>query len=180
MKRFLLLLAFGLFAAAPAYAALKAGDIAPEISVPASLAGKQFHFSLNDALKKGPVVVYFYPAAFTTGCTIEAHEFAANMDRFKALGASVVGVSRDSIATLDKFSVSECQSKFPVASDLSGAVTNAYDARLNDEHSDRISYVIVPGANGQGKILYQYRSLDPDLHVDNTIAAIEGWKKDTK
>src|SRR4030088_405350 len=104
----------------PAYGALPDGAKAPDFSTAASLAGKQFKFALADALKKGPVVLYFYPAAFTPGCTIEAHNFADAMDDFQKLGATVIGVSHDSIQTLDKFSLTECRSKFPVAADADG------------------------------------------------------------
>ena len=101
----------------PASATLKVGDAAPDFTAPATLGGHEFTFRLQEALKQGPVVVYFYPAAFTKGCTIEAHDFAEAMPQFRKLGASVIGVSHDDIATLNKFSVSECQSKFPVAAD---------------------------------------------------------------
>src|SRR5437879_4156793 len=100
---------------APALAALKAGDKAPDFTAQASLGGKVFTYSLADALKKGPVVLYFYPAAFTKGCTIEAHLFADATDKYKTLGATVIGVSNDNIDTLNKFSISECRSKFAVA-----------------------------------------------------------------
>src|ERR1700761_9448970 len=115
-KRFWLVMAI-MLAPLPAEAALKVGQPAPDFTARATLGGKEFTFSLRQALKKGPVVVYFYPAAFTQGCTIEAHEFAAAMPDYRAAGASVIGVSHDDIATLDKFSTSECQSKFPVAAD---------------------------------------------------------------
>src|SRR4030095_7286303 len=118
------------FLAAAAHAALKAGDAAPDFRTQASLAGNQFTFSLPDALKRGPVVLYFYPAAFTSGCTIEAHDFAEAVDSYRALGASVIGVSRDDIQTLQKFSVSECRNKFAVASDRDQKIMKAYDAVL--------------------------------------------------
>ena len=103
----------------PAFAALKQGDKAPDFSAKASLAGKEFDFSLKDALKKGPVVVYFYPSAFTGGCNIEAHTFAENKEKFDAAGASIIGVSRDSIARLNAFSADPqyCAGKIAVASD---------------------------------------------------------------
>src|SRR5512139_1742641 len=104
-------------AAIPALAALKPGEKAPDFSAQASLGGSVFAFSLADALKRGPVVLYFYPAAFTEGCTIEAHDFAEATDAYRALGATVIGVSHDNIDTLKKFSVSECRSKFAVAAD---------------------------------------------------------------
>jgi peroxiredoxin Q/BCP len=100
-----------------ALAALQVGAPAPDFTTQASIGGTVFTYSLRDQLKKGPVVLYFYPAAFTKGCTIEAHDFADATDRYKELGATVVGVSHDTIDTLNKFSVSECRSKFPVAAD---------------------------------------------------------------
>src|SRR5258705_8746014 len=128
--------------AVPAWAALPDGTKAPDFSTDASLAGKSFKFSLADALKKGPVVLYFYPAAFTPGCTVEAHEFAEATDKFKALGATVIGVSHDPIEKLNKFSVSECRNKFELSSDPDGSVTKAYDAVLaaKPEYADRTSY----------------------------------------
>jgi thioredoxin-dependent peroxiredoxin len=164
--------------AAPVYAALKTGAQAPDFSTEATLAGKPFKFSLADALKKGPVVLYFYPAAFTKGCTIEAHEFAEATDKFKALGATVIGVSHDPIDTLNKFSVSECRNKFAVASDADQSITKAYDAVLaaKPEYANRTSYVIAP----TGKIIYEYTAMDPEQHVGNTMAAVEKWKADHK
>ena len=154
----------------PALAALNVGDPAPDFSTQASLGGKEFTYSLSEALKAGPVVLYFYPAAFTKGCTVEAHDFAEAMPEFKALGASVVGVSNDSIETLNKFSVSECQSKFPVASDRSQRIMKSYDAVLlwKTSYANRVSYVI----STDGKVAYSYTSLDPGRHVANTLAAV--------
>ena len=115
--------------AVPAFAALKNGGKAPEFTAKASLAGKAFEFSLKDALKKGPVVVYFYPSAFTGGCNIEAHTFAENKDKFDAAGATIIGVSRDSIERLNAFSADPqyCAGKIAVASDADGAIAKAYD-----------------------------------------------------
>jgi peroxiredoxin len=171
------LLTFALLAL-PAYAALKPGDIAPDFTAPASLGGNEFSFSLAEALKKGPVVLYFYPAAFTKGCTIEAHEFAEAIDKYKALGASVIGVSHDDIATLKKFSTSECRSKFPVAADTDQHIMKAYDAVMTrkPEYANRTSYVIAP----DGRILYEYTDLDPTHHVANTLAALQAWKAEQK
>src|SRR4051794_25810358 len=117
--------AVAIFAFAPllGMAALKPGDKAPDFSTEASLDGKVFSFVLADALKRGPVVLYFYPAAFTEGCTIEAHNFAEATDKYKALGAMVIGVSHDDIATLKRFSVSECRSKFAVAADTNRTIS---------------------------------------------------------
>ena len=175
------LFALGLFAASltlPAYAALDIGEQAPDFTAQASLGGKVFTFSLADALKKGPVVLYFYPAAFTKGCTIEAHDFASAMGKYKALGASVIGVSHDGIEKLKKFSVSECRSKFPVASDADQRIMKAYDAVLptKPKYANRTSYVIIPG----GKIIYTYTNLHPDQHVGNTLAVLRKWESTRK
>jgi thioredoxin-dependent peroxiredoxin len=157
----------------PVFAALKPGAPAPEFKTQATLAGHPFTFELADALKTGPVVLYFYPAAFTSGCTVEAHEFAEATEKFKALGATVIGVSHDSIETLNRFSVSECRSKFPVASDPDVKISKAYDAQLLfTSYSNRTSYVITP----DGKILYAYSALSPDKHVQNTLAAVAKWR----
>ena len=178
MKRLLLVVLGSGLLAAPLYAALAPGAAAPDFTTQATLAGKPFSFSLADALKKGPVVLYFYPAAFTPGCTIEAHEFAEASDKFKALGATVIGVSHDDIDKLNKFSVSECRNKFAVASDGDQKITKAYDAVLKQkpEYANRTSYVIAP----DGKIIYEYTALSPEKHVENTMAAVEKWKADHK
>ncbi len=164
--------------AIPAYAALPDGAKAPDFSTDASLAGKEFKFSLADALKKGPVVLYFYPAAFTPGCTVEAHEFAEATAKFKQLGATVIGVSHDPIEKLDRFSVSECRNKFAVASDADGGIMKAYDSVLPDhpEYANRTSYVIAPS----GEIIYSYTAMNPDKHVENTLAAVKKWQDDHK
>jgi len=156
---------------AQSYAALAPGAVAPDFTTQATLAGKPFTFSLADALKKGPVVLYFYPAAFTPGCTIEAHEFAEATDKFKALGATVIGVSHDDIDKLNKFSVSECRNKFAVASDADQSITKAYEAVMAKapQYADRTSYVIAQS----GKIVYEYTAMDPSKHVENTMAAVE-------
>jgi peroxiredoxin len=164
--------------AAPVFAALPDGTKAPDFSSEASLAGKTFQFSLAKALKKGPVVLYFYPAAFTPGCTAEAHDFAEATAKFKALGATVIGVSHDPIDKLNKFSVSECRNKFAVASDADGSVMKAYDAVLpiKPEWANRTSYVIAP----TGEIIYSYTDLKPDAHVENTMAAVKKWQDEHK
>jgi len=154
-----------------ALAQLHPGDGAPAFSTQASLGGKVFSFDLSEALKKGPVVLYFYPAAFTTGCTIEAHDFAEHIDEYHKLGATVIGVSGDGIDKLNKFSVSECRGKFPVAADANLKIATAYDAKLGIgpvAYANRTSYVIAP----DGKIAYAYTSLDPAEHVSNTLAAL--------
>src|ERR1700726_4140974 len=128
MKRFLVGALLTGVMTLPAFAALKEGDRAPDFSAKASLAGKEFSFSLADALKKGPVVVYFYPSAFTKGCDLEAHTFAEMKDQFDAAGATIIGVSADSIARLNQFSADPeyCAGKFPVASDAKGDISSSY------------------------------------------------------
>src|ERR1700722_17414768 len=160
--------------AVPAFAALPDGTKAPDFSTDASLARKTFHFSRARALKKGPVVLYFSPAAFTPGCTVEAHEFAEATDKFTAMGATVIGVSHDPIDKLNKFSVSECRNKFAVASDADQSITKAYDTVLaaKPEYANRTSYVIAP----TGEIIYSYTDLKPDAHVENTMAAVKKWQ----
>jgi thioredoxin-dependent peroxiredoxin len=177
MHRFVTLALSSILLASPLYAALKPGAQAPAFTTQATLAGKPFTFSLADALKNGPVVLYFYPAAFTKGCTVEAHEFAEATDKFKALGATVIGVSHDSIDTLNKFSISECRNKFAVASDADKTISKAYDATLFfTSYSSRTSYVIAPN----GTIIYEYTALNPDKHVENTMNAIENWQAQHK
>ena len=167
------LLSLGLMTRA-ANATLAVGAKAPDFTAQASLGGKEFTFSLSDALKKGPVVLYFYPAAFTTGCTIEAHDFAEATDRFKALHATVIGVSHNNVATLDKFSVSECRSKFAVAADPDKKVITAYDVVLakHPEYADRTSFVIAPNH----KVVFAYTNLEPDNHVALTMQAVQDWR----
>lgn len=157
----------------PARAALDIGDDAPDFTTSAALGGSIYKFSLAESLKKGPVVLYFFPAAFSDGCSIEAREFAEAMPRFAALGASVVGVSADDIDALAKFSVQACQSRFPVASDPALSVIKSYDAvmKTRPEYANRITYVIAPN----GKIVYHYMSLNPTRHVERTLEALRGW-----
>ena len=174
MKRILALLCVATLAAtAPALAALKVGDKAPDFTLQASLGGTVSTFHLADALKSGPVVLYFYPAAFTKGCTIEAHMFADAIPEYKKLGATVIGVSHDDIEKLNRFSVSECRSKFAVAADTDQAVMKAYDAVLTQapQYANRTSYVIAP----DDTILYTYTNLQPDKHVENTLAAVRAY-----
>lgn len=161
--------------ATAALAALDTGTKAPDFTAQASLGGQVFTFSLAAALQKGPVVLYFYPAAFTRGCTIEAHDFADAIDQYKALGATVIGVSHDTIDTLNRFSVSDCRKKFPVAADPTLQVAREYDAILPEHptYANRTSYVIAP----DGTIIYTYTNLDPSQHVANTLAALRAWEK---
>ena len=171
MNRLLILVAA--FLASPAIAALNVGALSPDFSADASLGGSVYRYHLKDALKKGPVVLYFYPAAFTKGCTIEAHEFAEAMDKYAALGASVIGVSHDGIDILKQFSVSECGGKFPVAADPEHKISASYDAIMPGriQYANRTSYVIAPN----GTIIYEYTHLDPGKHVENTLNALRQW-----
>jgi peroxiredoxin len=163
-----------LTSAAPSFAALKVGDQAPDFQAKASMAGKELNFTLSAGLKKGPVVLYFYPAAFTPGCTLEAHAFAEAVDEFKALGASVIGVSHDEIAKLNQFSTSECRGKFAVVADPDRRIMQAYDSVLpsNPMLANRTSYVITP----DGRIIYSFTDMKPDLHVANALSALRTWK----
>jgi len=176
MKKILAALAVGALAVAatPALAALSVGAKAPEFQTAATLGGKAYSFDLDAALKKGPVVLYFFPAAFTTGCTIEAHEFADAADQYKALGATVIGVTAGNVDRLAEFSTSECRSKFPVAADPNLAIAKDYGATLAvfPGHSNRTSYVITP----DHKILFVYSNLDPSQHVVLTLQALKDWR----
>ena len=158
-----------------AWAALDIGEKAPDFTAPAALGGQQFKYSLAESLAKGPVVLYFFPAAFSVGCSAEAHEFAESIGKFEALGASVIGVSTDDIETQVKFSTQACQGKFPVASDSGKAVVKSYDAAMMilPDYANRISYVITPDQS----IVYSYQSLNPSKHVTNTLAALQEWGK---
>ena len=161
-----------------AWAALQVGAKAPDFTTKAALGGKEFTFSLADALKKGPVVLYFFPAAFTPGCTQEAHEFAEATDQFTALGATVIGVTAGNANRVTEFSSVECRNKFAVAADPDQKVIKEYDAVLKKkpEYSDRTSYVIAP----DGSILMTYTNLDPSEHVTRTMAAVKAWRDQHK
>lgn len=155
----------------PALAALDIGEPAPRFSAQAALDGKPFTYSLAAELAKGPVVVYFFPAAFSSGCSLEAHAFAEAMDQFKALGTGVIGVSTDDLETLAKFSSQACQGKFPVASDASKDISKGFDALMQTrpDYANRISYVVAPN----GSIAYFYQSLNPAKHVEKMLGALK-------
>ncbi|MDM0073215.1 peroxiredoxin [Variovorax sp. J2P1-59] len=161
--------AFGVVA--PAGAALDIGQPAPSFSAPAALGGKPFTYSLSAALAKGPVVLYFFPAAFTVGCSLEAHAFAEAVDKFAAMGTTIIGVSTDDIDTLTKFSNQACQGKFPVASDATKSISQSFDALMQTrpDFANRISYVIAPN----GTVAAHYQNLDPDKHVEKMLAAVK-------
>jgi peroxiredoxin len=157
-------------------AALPQGARAPQIVTQGALDGKPFAFNLRAALRRGPVVLYFYPKAFTQGCTLEAHAFAEAADDFAAAGASVVGMSNDDLPTLQRFSTEACRSKFPVAI-ASPATIAAYDVALKRDGlpaglSDRTSYVIAPG----GRIRMVHSNLDYRDHVRLTLAAVQALR----
>lgn len=160
-----------------ALAALKPGDGAPAFTIEAAQAGKDFSFSLRQALEKGPVILYFYPKSFTSVCTVEAHEFAEAMEEFAVLGASVIGVSSDKIATQREFSSKECRDKFPVGADPEFKVINAYDAAFKIPvagamFANRISYVIAP----DGKILSVVDDSGATTHIQNALAVVKRWR----
>ena len=163
--------------ALPAFAALKEGAQAPAFSAPAYLAGQPFTFKLADALKQGPVVVYFFPAPHTKGCNVEAHLFSQAIDQFKAEHATVIGVTAGNLGQLAAFSkeADHCSGKFPVAADKGAKIAKEYDALLlmKPGWSDRTSYVIAPS----GKITHVYSSLDPTKHVEETLTAVKALEK---
>ncbi len=174
MRRTLLTSVFGAalsLAATGAQAALAVGAAAPDFNADAAVGGQPFKFSLAGTLKKGPVVLYFYPKAFTSGCTIEAHLFAEATDKFAALGATVIGISNDDIDTLKKFSVEACRNKFAVAADADAKIIRSYDAQLAAliDMAGRISYVI----GRDGKIAFAYQDSDPEAHVTQTLKAVQ-------
>lgn len=196
MKTMILGLLLSSVVAQPALAALKPGTNAPNFSTQASVAGKDFQFSLADALKKGPVVVYFYPSAYTGGCNIEAHTFAVNQEKFAAAGATILGVSHDSIARLNDYSADPeyCAGKFAVASDPDGAIAKSYDLKVMEakpgfkdtrgneiDHAftERTTFVIAPDS----KVVAVFSSADdkisPADHVTKSLDAVKelGAKK---
>lgn len=161
---------------APGIAALQQGAKAPDFTLNAAQGGKPFSLSLKQALKKGPVVLYFFPAAFTPGCTLEAHLFAEASDDFNRLGARVVGVTAGNIERVAEFSRSECRDKFAVAADPGAKVAARYDATMRRPDgsmlSNRTSFVIAPN----GTILMSYTDPKPQAHVEKTMAAVRAWK----
>lgn len=186
MLRLLAAAALCALIASPAAAALKTGEKAPAFTLPGALDGHDYTFDLAAALKKGPVVVYFYPKAFTSGCSAEAHDFAEHMGDFKAFGASVIGVSGDKIASLMAFSQKDCGSKFPVAADTNGEVIGKYDVALPallaktalqlDHASNRTSYLVAP----DGTVLAVHSASDASKHVSSMLAALKSWKTEHK
>ena len=160
--------------ASPGAAALQKGAKAPEIATIGAVGGKTFKLSLHDQLKHGPVVLYFFPKAFTKGCTLEAHAFSEAVPEFKKAGARVIGMSADNVETLKKFSTEECRSAFPVAS-ATPAIQKAYDVAWAEHPglTTRTSYVIAR----DGRIVMVHDDLDWSQHVAQTLAAVKALKK---
>lgn len=158
---------------AAAIPALNVGVAAPDFTTTGALAGERFNMHLREQLRNGPVVLYFYPRAFTEGCTLEAHAFSEAAIEFRRLGARVIGMSADDYDTLRRFSVEACRNAFPVAT-ASPATIAAYDVRLRADAplTNRTSYVIAPN----GRIIYAYSDLDWRNHVTNTLAAVREWR----
>jgi peroxiredoxin len=186
MKRLVLSCAVLGCLAMPAWAALNAGQSAPDFQAQASFAGKATPYSLKDALKKGPVVVYFYPSAYTSGCNVQAREFAERSEKFAAAGASIIGVSLDSIARLNEFSADPqyCNSKFPVASDADGRIAKSYDlavkqARpgmkdtrggdIDHDFAERTTFIVTP----DGKIAAAVGGMAPTANVEKALEAVQ-------
>ena len=175
-----------LMAATAAFAALKAGDPAPAFSAPASLAGKPFTYALKDGLAKGPVVVYFYPSAYTEGCNIQAHEFSTRADQFAAAGATVIGVSLDSIERLNEFSADPdyCAGKLAVASDGDGRIARAFGLRVSGVHrgatdtrgkeidhgfTERTTFVV----KRDGTVLAAVGGVSPEANVARALELVQ-------
>lgn len=181
MRLKLVLAAITLPLAFPAMAALAPGATAPDFTAQGALAGQPFTVNLKAALKKGPVVLYFFPAAFTQGCNIEAQAFAAAADDFKAAGATVIGMTAGNVDQLAKFSSAHCANKFPVAA-ASDAVIGGYDVRLKNADgtaskiTDRTSYVIAPN----GRILFSHTEMGPANHVRLSLAAVRKYQASRK
>jgi len=162
--------------AAPAAAALKAGAKAPDFAAQGFQGGKPINFSLAAARAKGPVVLYFFPAAETRGCNLEAHLFAEAVADFKAQGATVIGVTAGNLDKLQAFSADteKCSGKFAVVADPDAKIAKTYDASLalRPGWSNRTSYVIAP----DGTVIHAYSDLAPDQHVNETLGAVKAWK----
>jgi peroxiredoxin Q/BCP len=176
MRHFILAAAAAALISAPAFAALPVGAKAPIFTADAYQGGQPLKFDMAAALKKGPVVLYFFPAAHTSGCNIEAHLFADAIDKFKAEGATVIGVTAGNLDQLAAFSTEteHCSGKFPVAADPKLAIAKSYESTLalRPGWSDRTSYVIAP----DDKIILAYSDLKPDQHVSKTLDAVTQWR----
>lgn len=159
--------------AAPVGAALAPGATAPEFSARGAMAGKPITVSLKAALRKGPVVLYFFPAAFTAGCNVEAKAFAAALPDFRRAGATVIGMTAGNVDQLQKFSAEHCAGKFAVAA-ATPEVVQGYDVQLRKPDgsaaaiTSRTSYVIAPS----GKIVFAHSDMNPTDHVRLTLEAV--------
>ena len=173
MRKVLIALALASAISMPASAALPIGARAPDFTTTGAVGGKPFKLHLAEQLKKGPVVLYFFPKAFTSGCTAEAHAFSDSIADFKKAGAQVVGMSADDLPTLKKFSVEECRSAFPVAT-ATPVTQKAYDVAwaAHPGLTTRTSYVI----DRKGKIVMVHDDLDFSKHVANTLEAVKALK----
>jgi thioredoxin-dependent peroxiredoxin len=189
MKNILLGCLLSTAVALPAVAALNAGDAAPNFQAKASMAGKAFDYSLSESLKKGPVVVYFYPSAYTQGCNIQAHTFAENVEKFGEAGASIIGVSLDSIDRLNDFSADPeyCAGKIAVASDPTGAIAKSYDLMVRDANpsakdtrgqgidhgfAERTTFIVTP----DGKVAATVGGVSPVENVEKALAQVQALK----
>ena len=173
MRRFLITLAASALVASPAVAALKVGAKAPDFTTTGAVGGKEFKLHLAQQLKKGPVVIYFFPKAFTSGCTAEAHAFSEAVGDFKKAGAQVIGMSADDLKTLHDFSTKECRSAFPVAT-ATPEMQKEYDVAwaAHPGITTRTSYVI----DKRGKVAMVHDDLDFSQHVARTLAAVKALK----
>jgi peroxiredoxin len=173
MRKLLFAFAAATLLTGPAFAALKVGDKAPDFSTTGAVGGKEFKLHLAEQLKHGPVVLYFFPKAFTSGCTAEAHAFSQSIGDFKKAGAQVIGMSGDDLKTLHDFSTKECRSAFPVAT-ANPEIQKEYDVAwaAHPGITTRTSYVI----DRSGKIVMVHDDLDFSQHVAKTLAAVRALK----
>lgn len=177
MRKLLLALTAAIVAASPANAALKVGDKAPNFVTTGAVGGKAFRLDLAQQLRKGPVVLYFFPKAFTSGCTAEAHAFSESIGDFRKAGAQVIGMSADDLPTLKRFSVEECRNAFPVAT-ATKAIIKAYDVSLPlvgklTNITNRTSYVI----DRDGRIAMVHSDMDFSQHVAKTLASVRALRR---
>lgn len=181
MRKLLITAAAALSLAMPATAALQTGQVAPDFTAPGAMAGKPFTVNLKAALKKGPVVLYFFPAAFTAGCNAEAHAFAEALPDFQKAGATVIGMTAGNVEKLEAFSAEKCAGKFAVAA-ASPEIIKGYDVLLTGKDgkpttvTSRTSYVIAPN----GKVLFVHSDMSPADHIRLSLAAVQKYKASHK
>ena len=174
MRKLLLGFCMAAIMAAPASAALPAGSKAPDFTTAGAIGGKPFKLHLADQLRKGPVVLYFFPKAFTKGCTLEAHAFSEASKEFRKAGAQVIGMSSDDLPTLKRFSVEACRNAFPVAT-ATAETQKAYDVAWAEHPglTTRTSYVI----DRKGRVVMVHDDLDWSQHVAKTLEAVKALKR---